>query len=187
MKLARSFAFGAVVSIAAAHGSVADAALVSVPTPDVSFTAIGPAGMRIVGTTHDLTAREDGQEALTVAVSLSNLTTGIGLRDKHMREKYLEVQTYPTAVLRVPKAKLKLPASGQSGSFDGEGTLTLHGKTKPVAFRYTAKSNGGSGYAVNASMTLDMNDYGIETPKYLGVAVKPSVELAVSLSAEDRS
>jgi polyisoprenoid-binding protein YceI len=123
---------------------------------------------------------------LSVGVNLATLTTGISLRDKHMREKYLETATYPTAVLAVSRSKLKVPVSGASGSFDGEGTLTLHGKTKPVSFHYTAKSDGKSAYAVTGAMRLDMNDYGIVTPKYLGVTVKPQVDLTVSFTAEDR-
>ncbi|MFO0734826.1 MAG: YceI family protein [Labilithrix sp.] len=166
--------------------SVADAAFVGRPDANVSFTAVGPAGMNIVGTNHDLTVSEDPNGNIAITVTLATLTTGMSLRDKHMREKYLEVQTYPTAVLNVARSNLKLPASGQSGTFDGSGTLTLHGKTKPVTVHYTAKSDGKTAYAVSGTMKIDMTDYGIEKPGYLGVSVNTSVDLSVSFTADDK-
>lgn len=166
--------------------SVADAAFSGRSGAKASFTASGPAGLEIVGTTSDLAVTEDPQGAVAVTVTLGTLTTGISLRDKHMREKYLEVQTYPTAVLRVPRAALKVPASGQSGTFDVPGTMTLHGTTKPVTFHYTAKNDGQTTYAVTGSIKLDMTDYGIQKPSYMGLAVKPSVDVAVSFTADDK-
>jgi polyisoprenoid-binding protein YceI len=142
--------------------------------------------MSIVGTTRDLTVQEDPQGIVAVSVSLGALTTGIGLRDKHMREKYLEVPKYPTAVLKVPRASLKVPGNGESASFEGDGTLTLHGQTKPVHFRYTAKHDAAA-FGVKSTFSLDMNDYGIATPSYLGVSVKPKVDLTVSFTADDKT
>ena len=107
-----------------------------------TFTAIGPAGMQIIGTTHDVALQEDPQNIVAVSVTLGTLSTGIDLRDKHMREKYLEV--YPTAILRVPRNDLKLPAAGERGTFDAEGTLSLHGKTRPVKFHYVVKRDGNT-------------------------------------------
>lgn len=166
--------------------SVAEAAFVGRSDANVAFTAIGPAGMKIVGTTRDLTVAEDAQGGVAVTVTLGTLTTGMALRDKHMREKYLEVQTYPTAILRVSRASLNVPGPGQSGTFDSKGTLTLHGTTRPILFHYTAKSDGQTAYAVSGSMTLDMTDYGIAKPGYLGVSVKTPVDLAVSFTTDDK-
>ena len=39
----------------------------------------------------------------------ASLDTGIDLRNKHMREKYLEVQKYPNAVLTVDRSTLHFP------------------------------------------------------------------------------
>ena len=156
------------------------------PGANVSFTAIGPAGMQIVGTTSDLRVDEDAQGNIAVTVPLGRLTTGIDLRDKHMREKYLEVPKYPNAVLTVQRSALTLPAASQSGTFETNGTLTIHGTTKPVHLRYTAKHDAQTSYAISSSLTLDMTDYGIEKPGYKGLSVKPSVDLSVSFSADDK-
>ena len=51
--------------------SVADAAFVGRPDANVSFTAVGPAGMNIVGTNHDLTVSEDANGNIAITVTLA--------------------------------------------------------------------------------------------------------------------
>lgn len=166
--------------------SVAFATFASRSGASVSFTAIGPAGMQIVGTTSELRVEEDAQGNISITVPLGQLTTGIDLRDKHMREKYLEVPKYPNAVLKVSRASLPLPGASQGGSFEADGSLTLHGTTKPVHLKYSAKRDAQTGYAISSALKLDMRDYGIEQPGYKGLSVKTSVDLAVSFTADDK-
>ncbi len=146
---------------------------------DVQFSASGPGGLKIVGTTKELAVKDDGT-TVTVVVPLGNLDTGIGLRNKHMREKYLEVAKYPNAELTVPRAALKLA----EGAGTAAGTMKIHGQSHPVTFAYSAKKSG-SGYAVDGSVHLDMHDYGIEVPSYLGVTVKPEIDVVARFSAAD--
>ena len=156
------------------------------PGASVSFTAIGPAGMRIIGTTSELRVDEDAQGNITITVPLGQLTTGIDLRDKHMREKYLEVPKFPNAVLKVQRSSLTLPAASQSGTYETNGMLTLHGTTKPVHLRYTAKHDAQTTFAVASTFALDMTDYGIDKPGYRGISVKTAIDLSVSFSADDK-
>ncbi len=145
----------------------------------VGFAAAGPAGLTITGTTSDLTAAEDANGNVVITVPLGNLTTGIGLRDQHMRDKYLEVPKFPATTLTVAKAALKVPASGQSTSGDAQGTLTLHGQSHPVTFHYDTKGDGG-GVTARGSFHINMNDFGITVPSYLGVTVKPGIDVTAS-------
>jgi polyisoprenoid-binding protein YceI len=158
--------------------AVSHAALSSPTETKVSFLASGPAGLKIEGTTPDLLVAEaDGNVVLTVP--LANLTTGIGLRDKHMKEKYLEVPKFPSAVLTVARGALKVPAGGQPVETDVPGTLQLHGQTKPITVHYDAKSDG-PGFSAHGKFHVNMNDYGIQVPTYLGVTVKPDVDVSAS-------
>lgn len=160
----------------------ADAKLGSASGSAVQFNAAGPAGMAIVGKTTDLQVADDGQN-VTVTVGLSSLSTGIGLRDKHMKEKYLQVQTYPTADLVVPRASLKVPSGGAVNA-SAQGTMKIHGKAKPVTFTYTAKPDGGK-ITVSGSVRVNVQDYGIEIPSYMGVTVKPDVDVSVQFTTAD--
>jgi polyisoprenoid-binding protein YceI len=109
-------------------------------------------------------------------VPLSNLATGIALRDRHMKEKYLEVQKYPDATLTVARSSLKVPPSGAHATADAPATLTLHGATRPVTVHYEA-SGEGDGLSVNGTFHVKMDEFGIAVPSYLGVTVKPDVDV----------
>ena len=183
MKLGTSSTLFVIAVATLAFPLAADAKLARTGSPSVSFTAVGPAGLKIVGTTSDLDVVDDAS-SVTITVPLANLTTGIALRDRHMREKYLQVQNYPNATLKVDRASVKFPAPGAESSGDAQGTMAIHGKTHPVSFHYTAKKEG-AGYAVSGSVHLDMKDYGIDVPSYLGVTVKPDVDVAVRFVANE--
>jgi polyisoprenoid-binding protein YceI len=154
-------------------------AALSAPTDvHIGFEASGPAGMKIDGTTTDLKVSEDGGNVV-IEVPLANLSTGIALRDHHMKEKYLEVAKFGSTTLVVAKGALKLPAGGERSEGDAPGTLTLHGQTHPVSVHYDAKGDG-SGFAAHGKFRVNMNDFGITVPTYLGVTVKPDVDVTAS-------
>jgi polyisoprenoid-binding protein YceI len=144
----------------------------------VSFTCIGPGGLHVDGTGSELQVQDKG-EALVVTVPLAKLTTGIGLRDTHMREKYLETDKYPTAELSVPRLGVKFPADGETVDGSAPGTLTLHGKSQAVTFHYKAVRKGTS-YEVKADFHINMNDFAITPPSYLGITVKPGVDISIA-------
>jgi polyisoprenoid-binding protein YceI len=152
----------------------AAAPALQVSESEVLFLAHASFGMRIEGRTKDLTA-VTAPDALEFQVQLATLQTGIPLRDRHMREEYLQVQTYPVARLRIPRASVPKPDAGDSGTCRGE--LTLHGQTHPVDVLFHLRR--AAGYEVTASMQVDMREFGIASPKYMGVSVKPEVEVSV--------
>jgi polyisoprenoid-binding protein YceI len=158
--------------------AAAYAALSSASDAKVTFGAAGPAGFKIEGTTSDLTVAE-GNGNVVVSVPLGNLTTGIALRDHHMKEKYLEVGRYPAAVLTVARASLKFPGGGEQQEGDAPAMLSLHGQTRPVTVHYSAKGDG-AGMATQGRFHINMNEYGITVPSYLGVTVKPDVDVTAA-------
>lgn len=149
----------------------------------VAFLCTGPGGLRIEGTGSELVAAARG-DSLTITVPLAGITTGIGLRDNHMHGKYLESAKYPTAELVVPKAGLKFPADGASIDATAPGTMTIHGQSKPVTFHYHV-ARRAKAYDVQGDVRVDMRDYGIATPNYLGISVKPPVEVTVSFQLNE--
>jgi len=171
----------AVVAFAAVAGD-ASAKLAKAGEASVSFAASGPGGLKIVGTTGELLVADDGQ-SVTVTVPLRALDTKIELRNKHMREKYLEVEKYPNAVLVVPRAEIKTPASGEVSAEAG-GTMKIHGKEKPVRFKYTAK-RAGEKVSVAGNVHLNIKDFAIEEPSFMGASVKPEVDVTATFSVSD--
>lgn len=120
----------------------------------------------------------------SLAVDLRTLDTGISLRNDHLREKYLEVDKgagYDKAVLSDIDLKgLNPDAPEGKGSFTG--SLTLHGVTKTVAGPVEVKKTG-SGLRVKASFPVNLPDYNIPEPRYLGVGVKNTVQVEVTFTA----
>lgn len=148
----------------------------------VTFLATGPGGLQIKGSGTDLTVDDKG-DTVTVVVPLKDIDTGIALRNKHMRDKYLEVAKYPTVELTVSRAEIRLGASGE-GAGDANGTMKLHGQSKPVRFHYAVKRSGAASN-VAGSLRVNMKDFGIEEPSFMGATVKPEVDVNVTFGMKD--
>jgi polyisoprenoid-binding protein YceI len=114
-------------------------------------------------------------------IDISSFTTGIEMRDHHMKEKYLEVGKFPKATLSlksvaIPEAK-DLPKD-----FPFEAELTLHGVPQPVkGTAHLAKA--GDGYDFNAHFPVKITDHKIDIPSYGGIKVADSVEVEVNSKA----
>jgi polyisoprenoid-binding protein YceI len=163
--------------------AVAGAALKARAPAQVSFVAIGPAGLRIEGKSTDLQVT-DRPDALVVTVPLAKLETGISLRDSHMREKYLESQKYPNAQLAVARSAIKFPAQGQTTEGTVPATLALHGQSKTVPVHYKATRKGNA-YEVKGDLKVDFREFGIAIPSYLGATVKPPVDVNVAFVLDE--
>jgi polyisoprenoid-binding protein YceI len=162
---------------------VASAKLRSIGDAEVRALAVGPAGMKINCKSTGLEVDEkDGK--LVVKALLTDIKTGIGLRDKHLRG-YLETDKYPHATLTVEKSKLKLPADDKTTQGSASGQFTLRGVTKPITFSYKAKRTG-SDYHVQGLTEIDIRDHKVEVPCYLGVCVKPEVKIKVKFKLRDK-
>lgn len=114
-----------------------------------------------------------------LVVDLQTLETGIGLRDRHMRTKYLEVERGPEfAKAHVREIRLDQP----TGKTTFHAVLALHGQTKEVNGTADIKADAG-GYKLTASFPVRVSEFGIPEPTYLGVGVKDQVEIRVNLAA----
>jgi len=168
----------ALVCAAVLAAAVSSAAALSKPVdPHVAFTAVGPAGLKIEGETAELDVAEQGDK-IVVTVPLRNLHTGIALRDHHLKDKYLEVGQFPKSELTIERSALKLPESGPVTA-DLHGVLSLHGKSKPVTVHYEATKSGTT-TSVHGKFRINITDYGVSVPSYLGVTVKPDVDVEAS-------
>jgi polyisoprenoid-binding protein YceI len=115
----------------------------------------------------------------SLAVDLVNLDTGISLRNRHLRNNYLEVQKGPdfsTAKLENIKVE-KLP-----GKTTFKGTMTLHGQQREVSGTAEVQQDG-KGYRVQATFPLQISAFQIPEPTYLGVGVKDEITVQVNLLA----
>lgn len=131
------------------------------------FLTIEGKGGKIVG---DLVFKDEKFSGI-FTVNLADFDTGIKLRNEHMKKKYLEVGTYPTAKLNL--FPILLP---KDGKFMWAGDLTLHGVTKRV---------GGSAEILNkvidVTFTIKPSDFKIKKATYLGVGLDDKIVIFASL------
>ena len=115
-------------------------------------------------------------------VDLKTLDTGIDLRNRHLRDNYLEIGKgagFDTATLSGIVLDAKDP-----GAFTGKttfrGTFELHGQKKDVTGEAQVRKQGEV-YLVDAAFPLLVADFQIKKPSYLGVGVKNELKVRVSL------
>ena len=120
----------------------------------------------------------------SLSVDLRTLDTGIDLRNDHLRENYLEVDKgagYDQAVLSDVELRGIKPDTPQGkGTFTG--SLSLHGVKKTVTGPVEVRT-AGNGLRVRASFPVNLPDYNIDKPRYLGVGVKDTVQATVAFTA----
>jgi polyisoprenoid-binding protein YceI len=114
-----------------------------------------------------------------LAIDLMKIETGISLRDRHLRNNYLEVQKGPEfAVAKFDNIKVeRLP-----GRTTFRGTLMLHGTQREVSGTADVQQNG-KGYKVEATFPILISSFQIPKPTYLGVGVSDEITVKVTLTA----
>ena len=115
------------------------------------------------------------------SVDLRTLDTGIGLRNVHLRDNYLEVSRgpdYETAVLSAVVLDASPPPRGRSATLGFKGVLSVHGNAKPIAG--TAEvSHKGDVIELKVKFPLRIDAYEIARPTYLGVGVTNQIDVEV--------
>jgi len=115
------------------------------------------------------------------SVDLRTLDTGIGLRNTHLRDNYLEVSrgpTYDTAVLDAVVLDAPAPSRGRSATLGFKGVLSVHGNAKPIAGTAEVTHRGDS-LDVKVKFPLRIDAYEIARPTYLGVGVANQIDVEV--------
>ena len=103
-----------------------------------------------------------------------------------MTDTYVTISTpqTPGGDAAIERSKLKMPADHQVAQASATGSFRLHGVTKRLEFKYRAKRMG-SDYLVQGLTEVDIRDFGIEVPCYLGVCVHPKVKIKVKFKLRE--
>ena len=83
----------------------------------------------------------------------------------------------------MPWSGVKVPGDGQTGEGSAPGKMTLHGKSKDVQVKYRIVRTG-TRYQVTGNVPLNLKDYDIDVPSYLGVTIQPDIDASASFTAE---
>ncbi|MBC7538987.1 MAG: YceI family protein [Bacteriovorax sp.] len=147
---------------------------------EINFLAIGkPAMIRIKGKAPAPVTKaiiENNKMSVESNLVLKDLDTGIGLRDEHMKDNFLQVKEYPTALLKIENITLPdgfetKPTTIKNQAFQGK--LTLHGKEQIITGIFSLNES----LELVAKFSIKLTDFGIEIPSYLGVNVADTVAI----------
>lgn len=160
---------------------------VQVTKGHVEFLAIGkPSAIKIRGKGDDLKSEvqwKEKQLSGKFKFNLESLDTGIGLRTNHMKEKYLETGKFKNAELELKAIAFTQDLCTESLQLMNtpfEGRFKLHGIEQAVKGEFDVKSEKGKGHT-QVRFNLNITDYKIEIPVYLGIKVADQVQNTVDL------
>lgn len=159
---------------------------------EVDFLAVGrPSMLKVKGAGGKpsgsfTTGEKAGGE---IQVDLREFSTGIALRDKHMKEKYLELEKPENQFAKLNITSIELPGKDvpANGEVDAKvaGTLSLHGKSQPIRTESKLKVDGKS-LSTEMKLKLKLSDYGIAIPSYAGITVAEDVDVNIKIQAEQK-
>jgi len=108
-------------------------------------------------------------------VDLASLDTGIGLRNRHMRDNYLETDAYPFATYAGRVARLEREGSNGYRALV-RGTLAIHGVERPRDIECTGE-RVGPGLRVRCAFQVTLSDHAIPIPRLMFMKIDEVMEL----------
>ena len=124
----------------------------------------------------------DTVEDVRIEADLTRLTSDETRRDNAIRQRGLESERYPTAILELaePIKLAKAPVEGEEVRGQGKGRLTVHGVTREVDLDLRGRWSGST-IQVVGQLPVKMSDYQIEAPRF-GPVVSIEDSAAVDFS-----
>jgi polyisoprenoid-binding protein YceI len=120
-----------------------------------------------------------------VEVDMASLKTGIGKRDKDMREDYLETKKHPKGIFHgatLKSAGVRL-TPGVPTKLDLEGSFTLHGVTRRLRTTVEVTLKDARTLEFKTEFPVTLADHKIERPKFLFLKLAEVQQVAVTGTA----
>ena len=118
-----------------------------------------------------------GQAAGEIVVDAASGQTGNDGRDKKMHKDVLESPKYSDIVFTPQHIKGTVAAEGKS-QIEAEGTLTMHGKSRPATLPLEVQLQGGAGTA-DGSFTVRYQEWGMKSPNTFLLRVSDKVQIHI--------
>ena len=110
-------------------------------------------------------------------VELDGLDTGIRLRNRHMRENYLETDEYPLAKY---SATIQTVGANGTGGFliSAHGTFSLHGFDREMDLGCEVTPNAAS-YRASCTFDVLLTDFDIKIPSLMFMKISDTISIEV--------
>lgn len=113
-------------------------------------------------------------------VDLNSLKTGIGLRDRHMRENYLETKKFPFAEFtgKIDRGiDLKI---GESRDVTAKGKFKIHGVERDITVPGKITKINNDEIKLEAMFQLLLSDYKIDIPKVVFYELAEAQQVSIN-------
>ena len=121
-----------------------------------------------------------GKAGGSIVVDARSGDTGIGARDKDMRESVLEAQRYPEIILDPQLCTLEMRSGGQFQA-TMRGVMTLHGGRHDIALTVQGQLVGDN-LTAKAHFSVPYVDWGLKDPSVLFLTVAKQVDIDIATS-----
>ena len=117
---------------------------------------------------------------LYLEVDLASLDTGLGLRNRHMRNNYLEVKEFPYAIFDATIERVEVASAGVF-RVTAQGVLNIHGveQARELLCDVSARQDG---YRARCSFTVLLSDFDIKIPKLMFLKLADEIELELDFA-----
>jgi len=127
----------------------------------------------------------DGEDMLNKSdlyfeVDLNTLDTGIGLRNRHMRENYLETEKFPTTHFKGSLIKVDKSNQNEITAF-AQGKMFIHGVERLKSVHVTIKKEADK-LRVIGEFEVKLSDYGITVPSIMFYKIDETMQLKIDFS-----
>ena len=153
---------------------------------EVLFGQTGDAAGRTSDVTGSFDVTGTTVEKGSFSVALANVSSGQSLRDSQFQGRIMDVATYPTVefALTEPIELDTVPAPGAQITASATGDLTIKATTKSVTFDVNATRTENGQIAVQGSIPITWDEWGIGAPSGGPAQVEDSGEIEFLLVFE---
>lgn len=178
--------------VSSLHGFGAET--VSTSTGKSSFTAkTNISAVTVQGKSNQLTVKcsvsRQGDvlelNDIEAQVPVTSLSTGMGVRDRHMQERIFKSSDGKMPDLRFASSHSECSRNGNDFTCRITGEFTLRGVARPVDIAVKVHDQDGA-YRAQGDALLKLSAFGIQPPAELGVQVRDIVEFHVDFTANTR-
>lgn len=113
-------------------------------------------------------------------VDLNSVDTGIGLRNRHMREDYLHTDKYPYTSFKGIINEVK-KINDLEYDIRVSGDITIHGISKKLVTRGIIKFHK-NGINVTSKFSVKLSDYKIEVPQVMFLKISEEIRLELDFN-----
>ena len=122
--------------------------------------------------------------SVTVVINIDSLDTGVGLRNKEMRERFLESNKFGTATFKsVSVTGPTSIAPNAPAEISVTGDMTLHGVTKRLTIPVRVVLIPDGRIHATSNFKIHMPDFGISVPHTILVTVNDEVPVRLDVWA----